>query len=299
MGPTHATNAMSAMSGSAMNTEYAQMTDALRWQQQRIIELETENRELRRQLADLRSGIGVSLIIEGCQIPLALPAASPLQNGSWISGAYPPISPAATAPTFTPVPSSSPVAPQQRAYPTYPPIQPAAHTAPAQPAQSSQRPSARNSETACAENAWLTGSTPAVKPTQPNRHQQPQPARSMPRQGNRRVEPQQPPQQPQRFTPPAWLSGEAPTVTWETEFEAAAPSHSHLPAQRHHVPQTPIGPVPEEVWRAEQRYESGKFPTLAQITGQHSAVSIPGKRKKATHTHDDDRSPFTDSFVLG
>lgn len=290
MGPTYATNAMSA--------EYAQMTDALRWQQQRIIELETENRELRRQLADLRSGVGISLIIEGRQIPLASPGASSTPAASWASGAYSPSSPAATAPTSTPVPSPSPLAPPQRAYPTYPPIQPTAHAAPP-PAPPSQRPNGPHSEAAFAENAWLTGSMPAAKSTPPDRQQQPQPARPMPRQGNRRAEPQQPPQQSQRFTPPAWLSEEAPTVaSWETEFEAAAPAHSRTPAQRQRVPQTPIGPVPEEIWRAEQRYESGKFPTLAQITGQHHAVRIPGKRKKASNTHDD-RSPYTDSFVLG
>ncbi|MGZ3666621.1 MAG: hypothetical protein ACXVDA_19300, partial [Ktedonobacterales bacterium] len=291
MGPTHATNAMSAM-----NAEYAQMTDALRWQQQRIIELETENRELRRQLADLRSGVGISLIIEGRQIPLASPGASSTRDPSWTSGAYPPISPAASVLTSTPVPSPSTITPQQRAYPTYPPINPTAHAAP--PSPPSQRPSAPHSEAAFGENAWLTGSMPAAKPAQPDRQQQPQPTRSMPRQGNRRVEPQQPPQQPQRFTPPAWLGEEALTVTsWETGFEA--PASSHAPAQRQHVPQTPIGPVPEEVWRAEQRFESGKFPTLAQITGQHPAVRIPGKRKKAGNTHADGRSPFTDSFVLG
>ncbi|MGZ3673215.1 MAG: hypothetical protein ACXVCO_02810, partial [Ktedonobacterales bacterium] len=210
---------------------------------------------------------------------------------------YPPISPAASAPTSTPVPPPSPFAPQQRPYPTYPPIHPTAHAAP--PSPPSQRPSAPHSEAAFGENAWLTGSTPAVKPTQPDRQQQPHPARSMPRQGNRRVEPQQSPQQPQRFTPPDWLSEEAPTVAWETESGAAAPSHSHTPAQRQRVPQTPIGPVPEEIWRAEQRFESGKFPTLAQITGQHHAVRIPGKRKKASDAHDGSHSPFTDSFVLG
>lgn len=169
MGPTYTTNGMSAVS--AMNAEYAQMTDALRWQQQRIIELEEENRELRRQLAGLRGGVGISLMIEGRQIPLASPGASSTPGNSWTSGAYPPISPAATTPTSTPVPPPSAMTPQQRAYPTYPPIHPAAHSAP-QPPQPSHRPSGPHGEAAFAENAWLTGSIPAVKPTQPDQQQQ-------------------------------------------------------------------------------------------------------------------------------
>lgn len=36
--------------------------------------LETENRELRRQLADLRRGVGISLVIEGKTVPIAADA---------------------------------------------------------------------------------------------------------------------------------------------------------------------------------------------------------------------------------
>ncbi|MBV8695940.1 MAG: ERCC4 domain-containing protein [Chloroflexi bacterium] len=39
--------------------------------------LETENRELRRQLADLRRGIGIALVIEGKTIQLATEPTSP------------------------------------------------------------------------------------------------------------------------------------------------------------------------------------------------------------------------------
>lgn len=276
MGSTYATNAMSAMS--AMNAEYAQMTDALRWQQQRIIELEIENRELHRQLDDLRRGVGVSLVIDGRQIPLASTGASLAQDAPRTSSGHPPIPPTATPPTPIPVSLPSPITPPQ------PP----------------QRPNARHSAPAFPENAWLTGPAPAVKPAPPSPQQHPsQPARPMPRQGNHHVGPAQPPQ-PQRFVPPTWLSEESPTVaSWETESEAAPPSHPRIPAQRQHLPHTPIGPVPAEVWRAEQRYESGKLPTLAQMTGQHSAVRIPGKRKKTGNTYGDEHNPFTDSFVLG
>lgn len=299
MGPMNNTNAVNAMS--ATNTPYLQMTDALRWQQQRIVELEAENRELRRQLEDLRRGVGISLIIDGRQIPLASPAAAamphpsagPALDAAWISGAHPSSAPT-TAPVPTPRPLPSPVTPPY-ALPTQPPIQAAAHTAPP------QRANAQPGEAAAfPENAWLTGPAPALKPAQPAQQQQ-QPTRHTPRQEIRRVEPQQPPQSPQRFTPPAWLHEETPTAaSWESEPQAsAASSHPRMAARRHYTPHNPIPPVPEEIWRAEQQRDSGKFRTLAQITRQQPAVSIPDKPRKTSNTHGNDYSPFADSFVLG
>lgn len=282
MGPINTTNALNAMSASnalsAMNTPYMQMTEALHWQQQRIIELEAENRELRRQLDDLRRGVGIALVIEGRQIPLASPAASMPRPSAglahdtpWTSGAHP-----SPSPTHPPIPSP-------------PHTTPPPHRAQAQP-----------SEAAFPENAWLTGPAPALKPAQPA---QQQPARHTPRQESRRVEPKQPQsQQPPRFTPPAWLHEEAPTVaSWEAEQQTSAPpSHLRIPARRQHIPHNPIPPVPAEIWHAEQQRDSGKFRTLAQMTGQHPAVRIPGKPQKTTgNTHSDGHSPFADSFVLG
>lgn len=281
MGSTYAT--------SASNVEYAQMTEALRWQQQRIIELEAENRELYRQLDDLRRGIGVSLIIEGRHIPLA---ASSLQS---------PASSTTTAPVPTPMPAPLPMTPH-RDFSTQPPIHPTAHNTntASQSVPPPERPRARHSETAFPEQAWLTDTAPGAKLTQPERQLQSQPARPMPHQGNFRAEPAPPPQQPQSLVPPAWLIEDAPTITMgELSPVAAPPSHQPAPAQRQSLPPGSIGPAPAEVWRAERVYESGKFPTLAQITGKHPAVSAPGKRKKAGDMHDDTHSPFTDSFVLG
>lgn len=40
--------------------------------------LESENRELRRQLADLRRGVGIAVVIEGKTVQLATDAGSPL-----------------------------------------------------------------------------------------------------------------------------------------------------------------------------------------------------------------------------
>ncbi len=303
MGPMNTTNAVNAANAmSATNTPYVQMIDALRWQQQRIIELEAENRELRRQLEDLRRGVGIALVIDGRQISLAsspaaastsTPSTGPAQDAAWTSGAHPSSAPT-TASVPTPRPVPSPITPQY-ALPTQPPAHAAAHTAPP------QRANAQPSEAATfPENVWLTGPAPALKPAQPAQ-QQPPTRHTSRQEQNRRVEPQQPPQQLQRFTPPAWLHEEAPSAaSWESEPEASAPSsHPRVAARRHYTPHNPIPPVPEEIWRAEQQRDMGKFRTLAQITRQQPAVSIPGKPRKTNNTHDTDHSPFADSFVLG
>lgn len=44
--------------------------------------LESENRELRRQLSDLRRGIGVAVVIEGKTIQLVTESGSPMPMGS-------------------------------------------------------------------------------------------------------------------------------------------------------------------------------------------------------------------------
>lgn len=304
MGPVNAMNAMNAM-----NADYAQMTEAVHWQQQRIIELEAENRELRRQLDDMRRGVGIAVIIEGRQIPLAAPAAastphssvSPAFDGPWTSAGHH-VSPPTPSAVPTPLPQHTT---PQRAFSAPPPVRATAHTAPPQPAQLPHRASLRHGEAAFSENSWLTGPAPAVKPApQPPHPQRQQPAQPTPRQESRRVQPQQQPQQSPRYTPPGWLREEAPTVaSWETEPEVAPlpapPLRPRVPAQRHYLSHPPIPPVPAEIWRAEQQRDAGAFPTLAQITGQHPAVRIPGKRKKNDNTHGDEPNPFTDSFVLG
>lgn len=44
---------------------FDQIAEALHKQKQRMDKLEAENRELRRQLADLRSGVGIRIEING------------------------------------------------------------------------------------------------------------------------------------------------------------------------------------------------------------------------------------------
>jgi hypothetical protein len=60
--------------------EYEQYANWYEHQQRRIAELETENRELRRQLEDLRRGIGIAVLIHGRPIPL-----TPLQPSAHLS----------------------------------------------------------------------------------------------------------------------------------------------------------------------------------------------------------------------
>ncbi len=60
-------------------------------QQKKLMDaLEAENRELRRQLADLRRGIGIAVVIEGKTIQLASGASDPaFQNGLTALGQSP------------------------------------------------------------------------------------------------------------------------------------------------------------------------------------------------------------------
>ena len=311
-------NAMNAIS--AMNAEYAQMTEALRWQQQRIIDLEAENRELRRQLDDLHRGVGVSVVIEGRQIPLAALAAasSPpsasagpvnpglASNASWIYGGHQAVPPMMAAPVPAPPPAQSPQpgAPVQRTFAAHQPAPASSlapsHSSPAQPAKPAQQAASTwNSEGAFPEHAWLTGPAPAVKPAQRSSQQPAQRSARQPlRQERRSAEPS--PQQPQRPVPPTWLREEAPTeASWDSDFASSPPVREHRVAHRQYLPHTPTPPIPAEPWQDERRQDSGQFPTLAKITGQHPAVRIPGKPKKARNVPGDERTPFSDSFVLG
>src|SRR5579859_1084259 len=56
-----------------------QMSNIIQIQQQRIAELEADNRDLRRQLDELRRGAGIAVLIEGQAIPLTTltPAPAP------------------------------------------------------------------------------------------------------------------------------------------------------------------------------------------------------------------------------
>src|SRR5260370_37047776 len=105
-----------------MNAEYGdyeQMSVWLERQPRRIEDLEAENRDLRRQLDELRRGVGVSVMIHGRAIPLA----SPSPSGSAYSSDGPASStqrrPVPAAPishsygSSAPQPSHAPPAPPQ------------------------------------------------------------------------------------------------------------------------------------------------------------------------------------------
>jgi len=49
---------------------FDQIAQELRKQKQLMDRLELENRELRRQLADLRNGVGISIEVAGIRFPL-------------------------------------------------------------------------------------------------------------------------------------------------------------------------------------------------------------------------------------
>lgn len=73
---------------------FEDITHLLQEQQQRMERLEAENRELRHQLADLRRGIGIAVVIEGKNIALATepdtiaPAAAVSQRLSVVGPPY-------------------------------------------------------------------------------------------------------------------------------------------------------------------------------------------------------------------
>jgi hypothetical protein len=66
--------------------------------------LEAENRELRRQLADLRRGIGIAVIIEGKTVQLAIEAGASNQNGQALQSLQ---SLQATSPTMPSTPNQA------------------------------------------------------------------------------------------------------------------------------------------------------------------------------------------------
>lgn len=133
--------------------EYGHVSEWLERQQRRIAELEAENRELRRQMDELRRGAGIAVVIQGRAYALAAPAPAPAHTGEH------PAMPAGTL---------------------YPP-------APMPPAAA---PRAAHEQAAFAEDAWLTGpsraaqagprraqpqqATPAARPQSPSQDMTPQ-----------------------------------------------------------------------------------------------------------------------------
>lgn len=247
--------------------EYGQMPEWVERQQRRIAELEAENRELRRQLDELRRGAGIAVVIQGRSYPLAAPAPS-------LTGEHPAV---ATGPRYPQAhgpaqpadayPRARPAGAPRRGYDT--PL-PAGHHATAE-------------APAFAEDAWLTGSMRAI------------PARA------RLTQPQRPAPAPRAQSPsqsitPQWLrddqahaSGPREPATWD-EIAAAQDSWAPGPATGAHtyvrprVKSRPLTP----------RLEPVPFGSLAQLTGQQPAVRKPANRERTAP-----RTPLSDSFLLG
>jgi hypothetical protein len=72
---------------------FEEMSTWLEQQERRVRTLEAENRELRRQLEELRRGVGISVVIEGRTVPLA--PASLVTDVTAASGAVPAVQPLA------------------------------------------------------------------------------------------------------------------------------------------------------------------------------------------------------------
>jgi hypothetical protein len=261
------------------------------WLRKRARQLEIENRELRRELDELRRGVGISVLIQGRLVPL-----SALPSPGVALSSYPTPAPfAATgqqngAVTFTPPPMwserpSQPVPPAPPSLP-YPPA-PAPRRAP----QSPPRGANPRSEP-FPEEAWITGQRRAVRPPAPQPQLQPQPPAS-----------QQHAAHPSQRITPGWLREEPPMPAHTpapagpvSRVGADQPSPTPTPAPRARNDARPIARpnVPERGRSrlAVPRLEPAHIPSLAEITGHMPAVRAPGKGPRP------ERNPFKDSYVL-
>lgn len=279
--------------------QYSQIVSWMDQQQRRVTELEVENRELRRQLDELRRGVGISLVIEGRSIPAAaLQFAGPdsAHAASLSAGQHPayqrPIVPASASDPTYPIP------------PQYAP--PVPHAAPSQPMRREMLatpplPAGRRG-TAAPDSAWLTGQVRAVRA--PVTH-----AADTNITGTRRIS------TPSQDMTPTWLREEkplpAPNVplapsSWPSRPITAGPKPRTLasatgkqaavrapswPASSWPAP--PATPVPAPTGRpVAPRLEPERIPSLAQMTGHRPDARLSGAPRV-------ERSPFSDSFVLG
>jgi hypothetical protein len=240
-----------------------QMNNLLQLQQRRIAELEAENRELRRQLDELRRGAGIAVLIEGQAIPLTTMAPAPaprppvLTHPSQPMPAMPAMPAARLSTTSGRIPSVRGTAAPSTPYPRMPrPSTPSAPVRAVAPAQ---------------DDGWLTGAMPAVRP---------QPSAAMPA------------ARPASNVTPSWLRDEAPTVVAAPVAPVAPVSQSapvsQLPPRR----RLSTGPLARP---SVPRLQPSGFPTLAQITGRMRAVQA----QPQPELWPGERNPYADSFVLG
>ena len=243
--------------------EYARLVRWAEEQQRRLAALEWENHELRQQVNDLRRGVGIAVVVQGRMIPVdPAPAEMPQPNAG-------PMPHPSFGPALQHAPRSAPAQPSQPHH--MPPIQP---TPSAPPAPRSQ---------VFSEEMWITGQTRAVKPPPALR----------------------PTSLSQEMTP-SWLREDAP----QSPTPPPAPRRTLATATGSHpaMPKPPRTAPPERQQSGRQRVqarplsrpsdprlEAVPLPTLAQLTGQQPAVRIPGREPQQP----DERTPYSDSFVLG
>lgn len=249
-----------------------QMSNLMQLQQRRIAELEAENRDLRRQLDELRRGSGIAVLIEGQAIPLTTLAPAPVPRPPVLTHSTHPSQPMRAMPAARPSTTSGRM-PIVRG--TAAPSTPYPRTPLPMPRPSV--PSAPVRAVALAsDDGWLIGATAAVRP---------QPAAAMPA------------ARPASSVTPAWLRDEAPTV-------AAAPIAPVAPVRQ----PAPVSQMPPSAPRRRlstgplarpsvPRLQPTGFPTLAQITGQMRAVRA--QPQPQPELWPGERNPYADSFVLG
>src|SRR5258707_5826419 len=163
------------------------------WVREGAQQLEIENRELRRELDELRRGVGISVLIQGRLVPLsALPSAGAALPSYPTPAPFAATGQQSAAATFTPPPTGS-EPPSQPAPPLlpYPP-------APRRTPQSPPRSANPRSEP-FPEEAWITGQRRVVRP--PALQPQPEPRPPVSQQNAARPS--------QRITP-GWLREEPP-----------------------------------------------------------------------------------------
>lgn len=252
------------------DNEYARLVQWAEQQRQRIAALEQENRELRRQVDDLRRGVGMAVVVQGRVIPVdPAPAEVPLPNAGPVP--HPSFGPALHRLSQQPQPAPQPTQPLQ-------PMQPTQQRRAVPRLQPAPRPEVFS------EELWITGQMRAVKA--------PTPAAT----------PTHHPMTASQEMTPSWLREDAPPAPTPKPRRTLATATNSHPA----IPKPPTQPVPstpsalsqptgrQRVTARPLSRPSAPLPSLAQLTGQQPAVRIPGRQRREP----DERNPYSDSFVL-
>jgi hypothetical protein len=265
------------------NNEFGQVREYLERQQRRIAELESENHTLRRELDELRRGIGIAVMIHGRTVPLApLPPAG--------TAAHPriPVTGSGEHPAASTAPSSA---------------IPSASSSAAPVAQPESAPLAPPQATAFPEASWLTGSQPAIR-AQPRAARAPEPWQARALRPSERITPEW-----LREATASQAPANVPQDTWEggypTGASGATPSQAPAPPSRHPASAPQPGELPTSRASRSRRSQASAplpplplpseppYPSLAQLTGRQPDVQRTARR------HAGERNPFDDSFVLG